>query len=157
MSPEAKNIWSNPLHLVAFGFGSGTAPVAPGTFGTMVGVLFYLPFQHLHWASYLLVVVVAFLVGIQICGRTANDIGVHDHPGIVWDEMVGYWVTMIAAPEGWFWIVTGFVLFRIFDIFKPWPIRAIDKGVSGGMGIMLDDLLAAVYAAICLQLIAVLL
>ncbi len=154
MNPAPVSIWRNPLHLVAFGFGSGAAPVAPGTFGTLVGVFFYLPFQHLHWASYLLLVLVAFLVGIQICGKTAEDLGVHDHAGIVWDEIVGYWITMIAAPKGWFWIICGFVLFRLFDIFKPWPIAAVDKGVAGGLGIMLDDLLAAVYAGFCLHLIA---
>lgn len=146
------SVWRNPLHLVAFGFGSGAAPVAPGTFGTLVGVLLYLLLQHLHWSSYLLIVVVAFFVGIQICGRTAKDIGVHDHPGIVWDEIAGYWVAMLAAPKGWWWVVAGFLLFRLFDIVKPWPISWADKRLEGGFGIMFDDLLAGIYACLCLQL-----
>lgn len=153
MNNAPASIWRNPLHFIAFGFGSGAAPVAPGTFGTLVGMLLFLLLQHLHWVSYLLVVLVAFVVGIQICGKTAKDIGVHDHGGIVWDEIVGYWVTMIAAPTGWLWVLVGFVLFRLFDIFKPWPIAKADKTVSGGFGIMLDDLLAGIYASIGLQII----
>jgi len=153
MNSAPPSVWRNPLHFIAFGFGSGAAPIAPGTFGTLVGVLLYLLLQHMHWGSYLLVVLVAFAVGIQICGKTADDIGVHDHGGIVWDEIVGYWVTMIAAPVGWWWILVGFVLFRIFDIFKPWPIAMVDKKVTGGFGIMLDDLLAGIYACIGVQLL----
>jgi phosphatidylglycerophosphatase A len=80
--------------------------------------------------------------------------GVHDHPGIVWDEFVGYWITMFAAPAGWLWIVIGFILFRFFDVLKPWPIAGLDKRVSGGMGIMIDDVMAGIYAAICLQVLA---
>lgn len=144
---------SNPIHLLAFGFGSGLAPVAPGTFGTLVGVLFYLPMQLLPLPFYLAVVVLLSGAGVWLCGRTAADLGVHDHPGIVWDEIVGYLVTMISAPAGWPWIVAGFLLFRLFDILKPWPIKSIDRGVSGGLGIMLDDLLAGLFAALCLQLI----
>lgn len=152
MNDVPASIWRNPTHFLAFGFGSGAAPFAPGTFGTLVGVLLYLLLQHLHWTSYLLVVLVAFVIGIQICGRTAKDIGVHDHGGIVWDEIVGYWVAMFAAPKGWIWVLIGFVLFRLFDIAKPWPIAKIDRSAPGGLGIMLDDLLAGVYAAIGLQL-----
>lgn len=154
MNNVPKSVWRNPLHFVAFGFGSGAAPVAPGTFGTVAAVLMYLLLQYLPLYSYLLVVLVAFVIGIGICGRTADDIGVHDHGGIVWDEFVGFWITMIAAPAGSIWIAAGFVLFRIFDILKPWPIAKLDKQVSGGLGIMLDDVLAGVYAAICLQLAA---
>ncbi len=140
--------WKNPLHQLAFGFGSGLAPKAPGTFGTLMGVFFYLWLQYLPWFSYLLVVLVAFLLGIEICSRVSRDLGVKDHPGIVWDEMVGYWVTMLVAPAGIGWMLLGFVLFRIFDIFKPWPIGWADRRVSGGLGIMLDDLFAGVIAAV---------
>lgn len=140
--------WKNPLHQLAFGFGSGLAPKAPGTFGTLMGVFFYLWLQYLPWFSYLLVVLVAFLLGIEICSRVSRDLGVKDHPGIVWDEMVGYWVTMLAAPAGIGWMLLGFILFRIFDIFKPWPIGWADRRVSGGLGIMLDDLFAGVIAAV---------
>jgi len=153
MNKVPASVWRNPWHFTAFGFGSGAAPFAPGTFGTLAAVLLYLPLQHLHWFSYLLLVVVAFAVGVVICERTSKDIGVHDHGGIVWDEFVGYWLTMLFAPEGWVWIVIGFVLFRIFDIFKPAPIGWLDKQVKGGMGIMIDDVLAGIYALLCLQLL----
>jgi phosphatidylglycerophosphatase A len=142
------------IHLLAFGFGAGKSPVAPGTFGTLVGIPFYLMMTGLNLWQYILVTVVLFVVGIWICHYSSKKMGVHDHPGIVWDEIVGYLVTMIAAPSGWLWIVIGFVLFRFFDILKPWPIRAIDKGVSGGFGIMLDDILAGLFALLILQLIA---
>lgn len=98
--------------------------------------------------------VLTFLFGVYICDRSASDLGVHDHPGIVWDEMLGYWLVMLAAPPGWIWLLVGFVLFRLFDIFKPWPISWVDKKVGGGFGIMLDDVLAAVFAWLLLQLLA---
>ena len=147
---------SNPWHLLAFGFGSGLAPKAPGTFGTLAAVPLYLALQPLSLASYLAIVVAASLIGITICERTSRDLGVHDHPGIVWDEFCGFWITMIAAPAGWTWIVLGFALFRLFDIWKPWPIKLADQHVQGGLGIMLDDLIAGVFAFLFLQAIALL-
>jgi phosphatidylglycerophosphatase A len=99
----------------------------------------------------LLVILVSSIVGIYLCGKTAADIGVHDHGGIVWDEFVGMWITMLWAPAGWGWLALGFVLFRFFDIIKPWPIRWLDKHVHGGVGIMLDDIVAGVMALLCLQ------
>ena len=143
---------TNPIHLLAFGFGSGLAPVAPGTFGTLAAVPFYLLMARLPLEVYLAVLAVVILAGIWICGRTSRDLGVHDHPGIVWDEFAGFFVTMIAAPPGWFWLVAGFGLFRLFDILKPWPIGWLDKRVKGGLGIMLDDLLAGSFAWGVLQL-----
>ena len=101
--------------------------------------------------QYLALVLVLFIAGVWICEVAAKQLGVHDDPSIVWDEIVGYLITMIASPPGWFWIIAGFVLFRLFDILKPWPIRFIDKKVKGGMGIMLDDVLAAVFALVILQ------
>ena len=145
---------SNPWHLLAFGFGSGLAPKAPGTFGTLAAIPLYLLLQYLSLPLYLAVVLVACIIGITICGKTSSDLGVHDHPGIVWDEFCGYWITMIAAPTGWQWIVVGFVLFRIFDIWKPWPISVADKKLHGGLGIMLDDVIAGVFALAILQGIA---
>jgi phosphatidylglycerophosphatase A len=144
----------NPVHLLAFGFGSGCAPIAPGTWGTLMAVLLYLPLSLLSLAPYLIVVAVVSAVGIWLCGRTATDLKEHDHPGIVWDEFAGFFVTMIAAPVGWQWIIVGFLLFRLFDIWKPWPVRVLDKRVAGGLGIMVDDLLAGVYAWLVLQLSA---
>ncbi len=142
----------NPVHLLAFGFGSGCAPVAPGTFGTLMAVLLYLPLSLLPLVPYLLVLALVILSGIWLCGQTSRDLGLHDHGGIVWDEFAGFFVTMIAAPSGWQWIVTGFLLFRLFDIWKPWPIRVLDRRVGGGLGIVVDDLLAGVYALLVLQL-----
>lgn len=146
--------WKNPIHLLAFGFGSGAAPKAPGTFGTAAAIIPYLFLAELPLLPYLLVILVSFVAGIYICGKTSEDMGVHDHGGIVWDEFVGLWITLIAVPNHWGWILAGFVLFRIFDIIKPWPIGWADKQVSGGLGIMLDDVIAGVFALGCLQLAA---
>jgi phosphatidylglycerophosphatase A len=136
----------NPVHLLAFGFGSGAMPFAPGTFGTLVAIPIYLLFAPLPLLSYLATLLTAFVAGVWLCERTSRDLGVHDHGGIVWDEIVGYLLTMTLAPPGWWWLLIGFVLFRVFDILKPWPIRTIDRRVQGGFGIMLDDVLAGVYA-----------
>ena len=148
---------ANPVHLLAFGFGAGCSPKAPGTVGTLVGVVVYLPLSGLPLAPYLAVVIAVSLLGIGVCSRAARDLGVHDHPGIVWDEIAGYLVTMVAAPAGLEWVLAGFVLFRLFDIWKPWPIRWLDRQVGGGIGIMLDDIVAGALAAVCLQLLAALL
>lgn len=151
-----KSCWKNPVHFLAFGCGSGLSPKAPGTFGTLAAIPFYLLMQGLPLWGYLGVVLVATLAGFWFCDRTSKDLGVHDHPAIVWDEFCGFWITMIAAPTGWLWVVAGFVLFRIFDIWKPWPIGWLDKKVHGGFGIMVDDLLAGVFAWGGLQLMVVL-
>lgn len=145
---------ANPVHLLAFGFGSGCSPKAPGTMGTLLAVGLYLPLSLLSLPAYLFVLVVVIVGGIGLCDRAARDLGVHDHPGIVWDEIAGYLLTMVAAPPGLIWIVVGFALFRLFDIWKPWPISWVDRRVGGGWGIMLDDLIAGVFAALCLQLAA---
>lgn len=154
-TPIPAGFLRDPLHLLALGFGSGCAPSTPGTAGTLVGVVLYLPMQYLHFPYYVLAVSVLFLIGIPICGRTARDLGEHDHGAIVWDEIVGYLATMTLAPlNGWWWMGAGFVLFRVFDIWKPWPIQLLDRRVPGGLGIMADDLLAAIYSLISLQIIA---
>ena len=143
----------NPVHLLAFGFGSGCAPFAPGTWGTLLAVLLYLPLSLLSLKAYLWVLVLVVLSGIWLCGRTSRDLGVHDHGGIVWDEFAGYFVTMTAAPAGWWWLVIGFLFFRLFDIWKPWPIGWLDKRVQGGLGIMVDDLVAGGYAWLAMHLV----
>jgi phosphatidylglycerophosphatase A len=144
----------NPIHLLAFGFGSGLAPKAPGTFGTLAAIPFFLLMQPLPVWAYVSILIVSFIVGVWLCDRTSKDMQVHDHPGIVWDEFVGYWITMLFAPQGWVWIIVGFALFRFFDILKPWPIKWLDEKVHGGFGIMIDDVLAGVFALGGLQLIA---
>jgi len=146
----------HPVDCLALGFGSGLMPHAPGTAGTLVAIPLYLLLQTLALNLYLPLVIGLFLLGIPICAHTARRLGVHDHPGIVWDEIVGYLVTMTLAPPGWVWVAAGFVLFRIFDVIKPWPISWCDRRVHGGFGIMLDDLLAGVMAAAALQLVVVL-
>jgi phosphatidylglycerophosphatase A len=144
----------DPMHFVALGFGTGCAKYAPGTVGTGAGVVIYLALVQLPDAAYLPITVLLFIFGIVVCGRTAADLGVHDHPAIVWDEVVGYLITMLAAPAGWRWVALGFGLFRLFDVLKPWPIRVIDRQVHGGLGIMLDDVLAGLFACGVLQWVA---
>jgi phosphatidylglycerophosphatase A len=151
MARYPSSVFRNPVHFLAFGLGSGCAPKAPGTFGTLAAVPFYLLLAQLPVLVYLPLVLLAFVAGIWICGKTSRDIGVHDPGGIVWDEFVGFWLTMFMAPPGWAWILAGFILFRIFDILKPFPVGLLDKRVKGGFGIMLDDVLAGVYAWLCLQ------
>jgi len=146
------NIFKNPIHFLAFGFGAGLSPIMPGTMGTLVAIPIYLLLRNLTLDWYLAAALLVTLIGIWLCHVTARDLKVHDHPGIVWDEIAGFLWTMFLAPKAWWWIVIGFVLFRFFDIVKPWPIRLIDLRVKGGLGIMLDDLLAAVYAWVVLHL-----
>jgi len=150
--PEAAQLVRNPLLAVAFGFGLGLAPRAPGTCGTLLGIPLHLATVGLAWPLRAALIAAAFGFGVWVCGRAARTLGVPDHPGIVWDEVVGYLVAMLAAPVGWLGIVMGFALFRLFDVWKPWPIRVVDRGVHGGFGIMLDDLLAGAMAAAILWL-----
>lgn len=155
---SARTVFASPIHFLAFGLGSGLAPKAPGTFGTLAAIPLYLVMAQWSLVTYLLVVLLALLVGIWICGESARRLGEHDHGGIVWDEFVGFWITMIAAPTtSGLWIILGFIFFRAFDILKPWPIKLIDAKVRGGLGIMLDDVLAGVMAWFCVQLSAYLL
>lgn len=142
----------NPAHCLSLGFGSGLAPKMPGTLGTLVGVLLFVLLPQMDWKIYLAITVVAFVAGILLCDYTAKALNVHDHPAIVWDEIVGYLITMFMVPGDWMWIVIGFILFRIFDILKPWPISIADKKVPGGLGIMLDDVIAAIFSLIIIQI-----
>lgn len=144
---------ANPIHFLAVGFGLGLAPKAPGTFGTLAGFLL-LPLWLMTPAwGYVALTVLASLAGIYICGKTADDMGTHDHGAIVWDEVVGLLITFFLVPISAVSVVLGFVLFRIFDILKPWPISWLDKQVSGGLGIMLDDIVAGLLACVSLHLI----
>lgn len=131
---------------LATGFGSGLLPKMPGTWGTLVGVFIYLLCQSAPLVLYTGVLLLATVFGSVICGQAAADLREHDHPSIVWDEMVGFGWTMWCAPLGWLWVLFGFLFFRLFDILKPWPICQLDQRVVGGFGIMLDDLVAALFA-----------
>ena len=154
MPKLSSTVLRNPVHFLAFGLGSGLAPKAPGTFGTLAAIPIYMLLNQLPLAGYALALILAFALGIWICEKTARDLGVHDHGGIVWDEFVGFWITMFVAPPQWWWIVAGFLLFRFFDIAKPFPISWLDRHVKGGLGIMLDDAVAGTFAWLCLPLVA---
>lgn len=146
-----KTLIKKPAAFIAYGFGSGLSPKAPGTFGTLVAIPIYWLIQDWSLTAYLIFTLIAFLCGIWICQKTVDWLKQDDPGGVVWDEVVGYLVTMIVAPKGWLWIVMGFVLFRFFDILKPWPVSIADKKLHGGVGVMLDDVVAGIYAAIVLS------
>ena len=147
-----RQILSDPLLFLAFGFGSGLAKKAPGTMGTLAAIpVYYLFAQADIWVYSLLTVCVSVL-GVFICGVAAEKLGEHDFGGIVWDEIAGYLITLWLVPLTWQTIIVGFVLFRFFDILKPWPIKWLDQHVHGGFGIMIDDVLAAFFAGFLLFL-----
>lgn len=141
-----KQILSDPILFLAFGFGSGLAKKAPGTMGTLAAIPVYWLFAQTGLLVYSALTVIATVAGIWICDIAAKKLGEHDFGGIVWDEIAGYLITLWLVPFSWQAVVLGFLLFRIFDILKPWPIRWIDRKVQGGLGIMLDDVLAGVFA-----------
>ncbi len=145
----------NPVHFLALGFGSGLIPVMPGTFGSLAAMPLLIPFLFMPGYALLVVAVIASIVGIYLCGKTAEDMQVHDHGSIVWDEVAGILLTFMWVPLTLWTLVAGFLLFRFFDIVKPWPIGPVDKYVSGGLGIMLDDIIAGLMA--CASLHAILL
>ncbi|MDA9919587.1 phosphatidylglycerophosphatase A [Porticoccaceae bacterium] len=136
----------SPTLMLAFGFGSGLSKYAPGTLGTIAAIPLWWLLTQLSQPLYLSLVLVAAIVGVSICGRAAEQLGVHDHGGIVWDEFVGLWVAMAFLPVSPVSLVLGFSLFRFFDIVKPWPISWLDKNISGGLGIMIDDIAAGLAA-----------
>lgn len=141
--------------MVAIGFGAGATPYAPGTAGTLVAVpIYWLAATSLAVLPYAVLVLLLFVAGTWICGQAEVRLGAHDHPAVVWDEVVGFLITMFAAPRGWVWMVAGFLLFRLFDVWKPYPIRQLERRVRGGLGTMLDDALAGLYAWVCLQALA---
>ena len=153
-SDLSNRVWQDPRYFIAFGFGSGLMPVAPGTFGTMAAIPLFLLMQDLSSSVYLGLLALFFVLGVWVSQVVTNDLGLEDYKGVVWDEVFGYLLTMWLAPAGLIWVFLGFALFRLFDIWKPFPISWVDKKVHGGLGIMLDDLLAAVPAWLLLQMLA---
>jgi len=145
-----RKVLTDPINLLAFGFGTGLSPKAPGTVGSLVGLLFGYAVLPLDFSLKLGVGIVLTVAGFWLCGESARRIGVHDHPGIVWDEIAALFLVLLVVPPTVAWWASAFVLFRIFDIWKPWPIRDLDHRLHGGLGIMLDDLAAGLYAAILL-------
>lgn len=148
----APDFWRHPVQFLAFGFGSGLVPKAPGTAGTLMAVPIYLLIADWSLLQYSLFILFCAGLGIWICGAASRQLEVHDHPGIVWDEFVGYWITLWAVPFEWVWVIAGFVVFRVFDIIKPWPVSVLDRKVDGGLGIMIDDVLAGIMACATLHL-----
>ncbi|MFN7097476.1 MAG: phosphatidylglycerophosphatase A [Gammaproteobacteria bacterium] len=149
-----QSVWKNPIHFLACGFGAGTAKFMPGTWGTIVAIPLYLAMQAvLSPLYYMLVLIAAIIFGFWICQVTAKDFGETDPPAIVWDEIVGFLLALWAAPNGWQWILAAFILFRMFDILKPWPIKFIQEKLPGGFGIVADDLMAGLYTWIIIQLV----
>lgn len=143
----------DPGHFLALGAGSGLAPKAPGTAGTVVGMAIYWPLAGLDQSVYVGLVVALFALGIPLCGRTAEAMGAHDHPAIVWDEIVGFLLTMAFVAPSLQNCLMAFIAFRVFDIVKPWPISVLDRRIGGGLGIMLDDVAAAIFAGATLVFI----
>ena len=154
VKPDWRFLFSHPAHFLAFGFGSGLASKAPGTFGTLVAFpMYWYLAPRLSDAVFLLVLIWAFAIGVWVCDITGKALGVADHGGIVWDEVVAFALVLFFTPPGWQWSLLAFTLFRFFDIVKPPPIRYFDSNWHGGLGVMFDDLLAAGYTLLCLALI----
>lgn len=148
----SKPDWRNPIHLIAAGFGSGLAPRAPGTFGTLAALIPWWPLHFLSAPLYWAIIALGTAFGIYVCGKTARDLRTHDHGSIVWDEFIGLWIALAWLPSSIAWVGAGFLLFRLFDIWKPWPISWCDRHVHGGFGIMLDDILAGGTALVVVQI-----
>ena len=147
-NPSFSELLRSPTLMLAFGFGSGLAPKAPGTFGTLAAIPFWLLLCQVPISAYWAVVAISAILGIYICGRASRKLAVHDHSGIVWDEFVGLWIALAFIEPQLTSIIVGFLLFRLFDILKPWPISWLDKQVADGVGIMIDDIVAGIFAAI---------
>jgi phosphatidylglycerophosphatase A len=144
----------HPAGWIASGFGSGFSSFAPGTVGTAVALLPWLWLRTLSLPLYAAIVVLAFALGVWVSDWVVRRSGVQDPQLVVWDEFVGVWITLLAAPAGWRWMLAGFALFRLFDIWKPWPVRALDAQVKGGLGVMADDVMAGIYGLACMQALA---
>ena len=152
--PGWRFLFRHPAHFLAFGFGSGLARKAPGTFGTLVAFpLYWFLAPRLSDIAFIAVLIVSFAIGVWVCDITGKALGVADYGGIVWDEVVAMLLVLFFTPSGWEWSLLAFALFRFFDIVKPPPISHFDKNWHGGLGVMFDDILAAGYALFCMALI----
>ncbi|MCX8662378.1 MULTISPECIES: phosphatidylglycerophosphatase A [unclassified Gilliamella] len=140
---------TNPIHFLAVGLGSGLSPIMPGTMGSLMAIPLWLLFWGLQPALYWVFILVTFVFGCYICQKTSDDTHTHDSGHIVWDEFVGMWITLYFIPQfSILWVTIAFVAFRLFDMAKPWPIRWFDKRVPGGFGIMVDDVIAAIFSSL---------
>lgn len=151
--PTAAFVVRHPAHFIAFGFGSGLMRPGPGTAGTLAAVpIFWFLHPRLSDGQFLLVLLALFALGVWACSRTGRALGVQDHGGIVFDEIVAFLLVMFMIPRTLWWQVAGFLLFRFFDIVKPPPIGHFDRTLKGGFGVMLDDLLAAFYVLLAIAI-----
>jgi phosphatidylglycerophosphatase A len=154
VKPSWRLLFSHPALFISFGFGSGLARNAPGTFGTLAAFpLYWLLAPLLPDELFIVFLIAAFALGVWVCDITGKVLGVSDYGGIVWDEIVAFMLVLLFTPPGWYWSLLAFALFRFFDIIKPPPIRYFDSNWHGGLGVMFDDLLAAGYALLCLALV----
>lgn len=152
-SAQRRALLATPAGWIACGFGSGLAPVAQGSCGSLAAILPWLLLRELSLAANLAVIVLGFLLGVWACERASRALGVDDHRALVWDEFVGLWIALLPALLApWWAIVLGFALFRLFDVWKPWPIREFDRRLHGGLGVMVDDVVAGVFAAVVLAI-----
>ncbi|MCC7329330.1 MAG: phosphatidylglycerophosphatase A [Gammaproteobacteria bacterium] len=142
-----REVLRHPVHWLPFGLGAGLLPWAPGTWGSLLAVMLFWLLPPLEPLLHLGLAAAGFVLGVGLCGLSARRLGVHDHPGIVLDEIVAMWATLAAVPRAALWCGLAFIAFRVMDIWKPWPIREADHRIPGGLGIMLDDALAAAFAA----------
>jgi phosphatidylglycerophosphatase A len=156
---QRRALLSSAAGWLACGFGSGLAPIAQGTFGSLAALLPWLLLRHLPMPFYLAVLMVGFVIGVWACDIAGRALGVDDHRSLVWDEFIGQWIALIpllipsllpTRLSIWWLLLAGFALFRLFDVWKPWPIRWLDRRVKGGMGVMIDDVIAGIFAAVAL-------
>jgi phosphatidylglycerophosphatase A len=155
---QRRALLATPAGWLACGFGSGLAPVAQGTFGSLAALLPWLLLRSLPLQLYVFAITVGFVVGVWACGVAGRAVGVDDHRSIVWDEFIGLWIALIPVLLGPWWLVAvGFGLFRLFDVWKPWPIRWLDGHLKGGVGVMVDDVVAGIFAAVVLVVVLIVL
>jgi phosphatidylglycerophosphatase A len=150
-SPNLQFLLQHPAHFFGLGFGSGLTPKAPGTFGTLVGYPLFWLISVYALPTQIIIIAALFIIGVYFCDVTGKALGVSDHGSIVWDEIVAMMLVLAITPNQWQWWLVAFLLFRLFDIWKPYPIRQFDAKLKNGFGVMFDDLLAAIYAIIGLQ------
>ena len=149
--PNAKFLFQHPANFFALGFGSGLAPKAPGTVGTLVGLPLFWLISGQSLSIQLSIIALFFVIGIYFCGVAGKNLGVADHGSIVWDEIAAMMLVLALTPFSAAWCFVAFLLFRLFDIWKPFPIRQFDAKLKNGFGVMFDDLLAAIYAILSLM------
>lgn len=153
---QRRALLATPAGWLACGFGSGLAPVAQGTFGSLAAILPWLLLRQYSLSLNLLVIAIGFAIGVWACDVAGRALGVDDHRSLVWDEFIGQWIAWLPALIApWWAVVLGFALFRLFDVWKPWPIRYFDRHLKGGLGVMVDDVIAGIFAAAVLKLVLI--